>query len=237
MKIQNEKIEVSVIKDKGSTSTIIEVNRSQEKKLAEKRLYNTLAESIVNNHVESLVIKCDDIRLAYSLKYKDEVLHPDYGCDIAKKITRQFLKAVWKDQGAAHQAGMVQQGGHGKLFDRKKICEGISWFADRLNGISMYYTDVAPVSAETDVKSACTEISVKEEHKSEDQTESAEDSEASQQYTVIPRPAENFVESDTYINRKNGSKFAENQEHIETLFSVEVANFRRGYVQAIVVKA
>lgn len=241
MKLSNEKIEVAFA---GETKNSVEkaeciviMDTESSIKMAKKKMYRSLVDSISNDNVRIVAVVCGDSSLIFKVTYKEEDCHPDYYCDIASKIVKFSFKKL------THQKEFKQtklnplidrgqqflQKGKNKVsnIDVDKLKSDadrkLNKLSDKLNGLSDYYNyngeadEVVKIPADS-----------KEPMKSTESLESE---------TKIEESEENFSENLTYKNdkededknvEKNEIELLSEGTIVETLYTSEIENFVQG---------
>lgn len=261
MELGNEKIDVKVYKDTDGSKTVVEIFKDIDKKQAKKRLYNRLTQLINTHEIKNVTIKCGDVVCSYAFKYKVKYIHPDYDCDVARKVVRQFFKIAWKEQTESDVRQAVVRAVRSKVplprLDKESVNERINKFADKLNGLSAYY-DYDVEQKNTSVESECIEQTVVpddyvchtydespdqadaclNEHNSQDNGES-EISEEHEYPAYDGAMRQGGAYLDEHISRDNEEPAVLKEENTEsyvteTLFTIEVENFKKGIVLDVV---
>lgn len=241
MKLSNEKIEVAF---KGETRNsvdkadcIVIMDTESSIKMAKKKMYRSLVDSISDSSARIIVIVCGESSLIFKATYKEEDCHPDYYCDVANRIVKFSFKklAHQKDFKQTRLNPLINKGQQFLQKGKNKVSNidvdklkadadsKLNTLSNKLNGLSDYYN----YNGEAD------EV-VKIPVGSEESTKSTESLESE---TKIEESEEKISENLTYKNdkededknvEKNEIELLSEGTIVETLYTSEIENFVQG---------
>ena len=246
MRLGNEKIDVVVVKEgEGRLSEnehVIFVDNTSSARIAKKKLYRRIVAKFEKDDCHKLGVCSGNKVFIFAFKYPKEDFHPDYYCDVAGRISKYVLKnsnhkeqaslpsSVLKGKGIAAVQKCKDKMGSIDVDKFKRGADtGLTKLADRLNGLNDYYNYNGEANEIVNIQEEELELESTPAHQESKQPNNV-DAKVSEKPN---EPEEKNSETLTYKNDKSSEdekfkKFENSDVVVETLYTAEFENFKKG---------
>lgn len=246
MRLGNEKIDVVVVKEgEGRLSEnehVIFVDNTSSARIAKKKLYRRIVAKFEKEDCHKLGICSGNKVFIFTFKYPKEYFHPDYYCDVAGRISKYVLKnsdhkeqaplpsSILKGKGIAVVQKCKDKMGRVDVDKFKHDADtGLTKLANRLNGLSDYYNYNGEANEIVNIQEEEFKLDLKPAYQ-----ESKQPDDVDVKVSEKPHePEEKNSETLTYKNDKSSEdekfkKFENSDVAVETLYTAEFENFKKG---------